>query len=286
MVARYLPVGLAAVLVWGGLAGIVTSFTRRGPSQHPPPVRKVSERIDRAAIRAVLAVSSAASVLLVTNWPVGALWAAALGAAAPTLADARRNRKAGLDRTEALATWMATLRGLTSAGLGLREALIASADVAPGPIESEVAELARSLKRRTPIEDALDGFRQAMNDPTADRVAMSIGLAARTASGRLAAQLASHEHSTRRTVEMRREIDAKAEEDRATVRGTAIVSLLAIPVLNVITPGLFEPASTAAGQAFLGLTGLLYAGGLAWMARMERFEQPDRIAMKLREATP
>lgn len=282
MSAPLLLVGICAVLGSAGLVGVAAALA--GVEARPgrdvvAAVERLAASADRLALRVTLALGGALLILLLTGWPVGALWAGVLGAVTPSLLEARRQRTAGVARLEAIATWTATVRGLNATGIGLREALIASADVAPAPIRAEIEGLAARLRQphRFGTIDVLRALQDQLGDQTGDSVALSLALASKRPSGRLGAELASLERGARRLAEMRKEIDADRQKERETIRGTALVSVVSIPVLSWIAPELFRPATTAAGQLALGVTGAVYAAGLWWMARMEHFEIPERI---------
>ena len=92
----------------------------------------------------------ASSVLLtiaigiLTKWPAATIIAAATGFGLPSVVRLTSRSKA-ISRTEAIAVWTELLRDTLAAASGLSQAIVATAAVAPGPIQEEVDTLASHL---------------------------------------------------------------------------------------------------------------------------------------------
>src|SRR5205823_1925013 len=105
-------------------------------------------------------------VMAVTRWPVLTLLAAFGVAGLPSLFRGRRSEARQIDRLQGIADWTRRLADVLVAGMGIEQALVSSARVAPPPIETEVAALAAHLRARHPLEECLHKFEDALDDPT------------------------------------------------------------------------------------------------------------------------
>ena len=99
-------------------------------------------RHDRLVARMAGMVGAAVLVGALTGWPVAAVLAGAAVFALPSLLRGGRDRARRVARTEAIAGWAEMLRDTLAAAAGLEQAIVATAEVSPAPIRSEVTDLA------------------------------------------------------------------------------------------------------------------------------------------------
>ena len=261
--------GLGLLLIILGLRGQVPRYRRRQ--------WLLAARWERPVLRAGLATGSGALAAVATGWPVGALLAAAAGAALPgLLAGGRAAQRASIERTEAVAAWAEMLRGTLAGAAGLEEAIIATAPAAPPAIRSELQRLAVRLRHER-LAPALRALAGDLDDPTADLVIAALLLAAEQQGGQLGEALAAVARAARDQASMQLRVEAGRARTRTSVRvitGTTLAMLAGLLALN---RGFLEPYGTAPGQLVLAVIGGLFAAAFWWLARLARPRRPERI---------
>jgi tight adherence protein B len=178
--------GLAgACLVAGVLLGAFGAFHRTGPvlpTRTAPRDLRWLRRHGITPSRAAAALVAGVVTLVVTDWPVAALGAAAGTAFVPPLLRPRSARCL-IDRLDALATWTRRIADTLGAGAGgLEHAIAASARTAPSALRSELTTLAAAARIQG-VEPALRSLADTLDDPAADRVVAALILRTR-AGGR------------------------------------------------------------------------------------------------------
>ncbi|MGB7964159.1 MAG: hypothetical protein WCF12_14545, partial [Propionicimonas sp.] len=152
--------GVGVGLVLLGYATLIAPT--RPPSPSAPPRRSRWSRTIR--IRAAVGVVMGLVGLLVTGWPIALLAGPAAGLGLPALLAPPANA-AVIPRLEALQEWTRGLAGVLTVGIGLEQAITATARSAPDPIRPQVAGLAGRLAARTPTDTALRRFADDLADP-------------------------------------------------------------------------------------------------------------------------
>src|SRR5437588_12180822 len=99
--------GLGVFLAVATLAGHVSLIER---PRWPERFRASAWMHDRMPLRAAIGSGALVVVWLATGWPVGAVAAAVIGAAVPSMLSAKRRRTESLQRIEAIAGWAEQLR--------------------------------------------------------------------------------------------------------------------------------------------------------------------------------
>ena len=143
----------------------------------------------------------------ITGWPVAALLAGIGAVTLPTVMGGSKHRAREVARTEAIAGWAEMLRDTLSAAAGLEQAIVATADVAPSPIRTEVRALASALGQER-LVPALRTFASELADPTGDLVVAALVLAAGHEARKLADLLGSLAGAARDQAAMQLRIDA------------------------------------------------------------------------------
>jgi len=222
-----------------------------------------------------MAVGSLAG--FITGWPVGAVLVGAFGMAAPSLLGGKKAAQAAIARTEAVAAWTETLRDTLAAAAGLQRAILATAAVAPGPIATEVGELAIRLRRREPLPVALRAFADDLADATADLVVSTLVLAYERQAANLSALLGALANSAREEAAMQRRIIADRAQVRVAVSVITTFTIGAFAVLVLFNRSFLRPYDSAVGQVALALVGGLFALGLWTLSRMARLPVTERV---------
>lgn len=262
--------GLGILLVVVGLRGSEPSAGR---------VRWSSRSLERHTRRLAVAVGAAVLVGAATGWPAAAILAGAGSWALPHLFADSKAQAALTAKVEAVAGWAEMLRDTMAGAAGLEQAIAASAPVAPPPIRPEVVELAARAERDR-LGPALRAFADELSDPTADLVVAALLLAGEHQAGRLGELLGTLAASARDQATMRLRVEAGRARTRTSVKVIVGITTGLAVFLAVLNHGYLAPYATPVGQLVLLAVGGLFAAGFAWMARMIRPQQPNRLLSK------
>lgn len=257
-----------AVLVAGVVLGVpaLRRSARRPPLRLPAPDWR----------RVMAPVGAAALVGLITRWPVAAALAGVGVGFLPTLLGADPET-AAVTQAEAVASWTEMLADTMAASAGLTQAIVVSAERAPGPIRVQVQALSARLAARVGLEAALRAFAGELADPSGDLVAAALITSARGQGARLGDVLTDLAAATREEVAMRGRIAASRARVRSGIRVVAGFSVGFGLLLLVVAHSYLAPFGTAAGELVLAVVGAFYAAGLWLMAAMAR----PRLAPRL-----
>lgn len=264
---------LAGVLFTVGLIGIVLGLRRR------PEEERAGHRT-RAGSRtvAMARVSRQTRLLLLAGLLIGivvAIWtgwllAVILGpvavAGVPALL---RPPPAGaqIARLEALEEWTRSLAGVLRVGVGLEQAIMATARAVPDPIKPEVTRLLARLHARWPTDEALRAFADDLNDATGDLIAAQLILGSRLRDAGLSDVLMALASSVAEEVRGRRAVEADRAKPRATARLVTLITIGALAVLALVGDYV-QPFTTPIGQLALAVLIAAYMATLVWMRRM------------------
>ncbi len=264
--------GLGVGLVLLGYAVLVAP--RRPPAPPRPPRRPA--RVTRSlAVRIGIGAGLGLLGLLVTGWPVALLVGPAAALGLPLLLAPPAN-SAAIPRLEALQEWTRGLAGVLTVGIGLEQAIIATARSAPAAIRPQVGGLAGRLAARTPTDVALRRFADDLADPTGDLIVTSLLLGAARRGQGMASVLENLAASVADEVRIRRGVEADQSQVRTAARMITVVTLLMMG--GLFAAGTYtEPYGTPLGQAVLVVLIAAYAAALAWMRRIADGAPPARL---------
>ncbi|MDR1078749.1 MAG: type II secretion system F family protein [Propionibacteriaceae bacterium] len=268
---------LGGALVAGGLLAVLLGLKPRPVIVRPPRRRLIrsGRGFERMVWLALGGLIGGVVIALLTGWVVAVLILPAAVVGLPRLlsksADAQR-----ISALEAMEEWTRSLSGVLTAGVGLEQALVATARSTPAAIQPQVARLVARLRARWTTEAALRAFADDLDDITGDLIAANLILGARRRGSGLAAVLEGLAESVAADVRARRQIEADRAKPRTTARWVTIITIVVLVVLFA-SGGYVDPYRSPTGQ--IVLVGLLtaYAGVLVWMRRMARGEQPARF---------
>ncbi len=265
--APLLGIGLAL-----GVLLVVSGLERRidlGRSPRPTWTRDSRTRLVRATALSV-------PVLVATRWPVAAVMCGLLGWCSPELLGGRAAREAEVARTEAIATWTEMLRDTIAAAHGLEAAITATSAVAPEPIRLEVLALATAIERE-PLPVALQRLADDLSHPIADLVVASLSVAATESVRELTDLLSTLAASARDEAAMQLRVEAARARMRTAVRIITACTVVTAAGLVILNPSYVTVYSSALGQATLALISVCWGLALLWLARMSRFQAPERF---------
>lgn len=258
----------AVLLVVGG--GIVWS----GLHHEPGRPRK------RSALRLpiISAIAAGAFVVAISGWIIPSV---VVGAIVGWLANSMRIRRTGADvgveRTEALASWVENVRDVLQSGNQPVGAIGATTDTCPPSIRPHVRSLFARLSAGQPAEIAFRRFADEMDEPLADLVAVGLLIAVSRGAetedvlSALATQ-ARHQADRRRIVEAER-----APMRREVLMVSLVMCALLGGVFLFARSSYLDAYDDMSGQVFLALILVGYGALLIWVGRLATFPQPSRF---------
>jgi len=226
--------------------------------------------------RSALAAGGAMTLGLLTRWPVAALSGAALGWFGIDLFGQKGAREAALERSEAVACWAEMLRDTLAGAHGLEQAIMTTAAVAPTAIRDELLLLTARLPSE-PLPNALRRLADELADPTADLVVAALVIAAEGSPRDLGVLLGSLAEAARDEAAMRRRVEATRARARTTVQIITGLTVILAAGLLVFSGGYLEPFGAPLGQVVLAFVAALFGLSLWWLARMARYQGPERF---------
>lgn len=271
--------GLAALSGLGVLM-IVAGLTGR---ELFSPGTKV--RLPVALLRRVgVAFATGMAVAVVTGWVVGGVLAGLAVYALPKILGGKRERQAEIERTEAIASWTEMIRDSIVAASGLEEAVIATANVAPAPIASEVRTLVRRLEHQ-PLPDALGAFGNDLNHPSGDLVVAALVIAARMEASDLSSLLSRLADATRGEARMRIRVEVGRTRVRTATKVIVGVVVAAVVFLALVNRDYLAVYDSPVGQLVLAVVGAIFATGGWLLTRMARIDLPERFTARAASPT-
>ena len=258
----------AVLLVVSG--GIVWSGLHHEPSRP----RK------RSALRLpiISAIAAGAFVVAISGWIIPSV---VVGAIVGWLANSMRIRRTGADvgveRTEALASWIENVRDVLQSGNQPVGAIGATTDTCPPSIRPHVRSLFARLSAGQPAEIAFRRFADDMDEPLADLVAVGLLIAVSRGAetedvlSALATQ-ARHQADRRRIVEAER-----APMRREVLMVSLVMCALLGGVFLFARSSYLDAYDDVSGQVFLALILVGYGALLIWVGRLATFPQPSRF---------
>ncbi|MEC3974318.1 type II secretion system F family protein [Amycolatopsis sp. H20-H5] len=266
-------VGLGVLLIvagWRGTSLRLPIRARRRPDQ--------AER-DPIRVRWLLAAGAAGIVVAIaTGWLVGGVLAAMATWGLPRVLGSDKHHARAVARIEAVASWSEMLRDTLAAAAGLEQAIVATAERVPDAIRPEINELTFRLERGDRLAPSLRHLADQLADPTADLLISALVLASEKQARQLADLLGELATETREQVSMRLRVEAGRARTRTSVRMIVGVTVAFAAGLN---RGYLAPFDGVLGQLMLALVGGLFTISFLWLARMARYQTPDRFLTDL-----
>jgi Flp pilus assembly protein TadB len=276
--------GVATVALGVGvLVGTVVLCARRAVMPDAP-----RERDDSASTPALLsglgrdriALGSAVAfvVLLASRW---VLLAVVMGALAALWGRIMRDDRADRERArlEAIAAWLEDLRDtLRGSSVGVEEALEQVAGRPPEELREAMSVFLLRRRQGFRTDDALDDLADRLAHPTSDAAiaALRLVVTGAAASGRLWGTVDALAGAARDEVRARERIDRTRAVYQGSMKRLVVIAIVLIAYLRVAAGPLLDPYSTPAGQVVLVVPLAMWAGCVAWLRRLCRYEMPAR----------
>lgn len=273
--------GLGVLLIvagWLGASLRLPTWVRRGDGH---------ERRDPIRVRWLLAAGAVGIVVAIaTGWLVGGVLAAMATWGLPRVLSSDKHHARAVARIEAVASWSEMLRDTLAAAAGLEQAIVATAERVPEAIRPEINELTFRLERGDRLAPSLRHLADQLADPTADLLISALVLASEKQARQLADLLGELATETREQVSMRLRVEAGRARTRTSVRMIVGVTVAFAAGLTVLNRGYLAPFDSALGQIMLALVGALFTISFLWLARMARYQTPDRFLTDLDALRP
>ncbi len=268
--------GIGLLLIVRGIAGPGSgheaSFAR--PSRLS---KRLSGRAPGDGRRLAVAVAVGVGVGVWTRWPVAAVLAAVGAWVLPGLIGPDREHQRRLARIEAIATWTESLRDTLGAAAGLEQAITVTAALAPTPIRDEVTRLAGRLRRGDRLAPALRALAVELDDATGDLVVTALVMAAERNARHIGELLTSLATAARDQASLRMRVMAGRARIRTSSRVITAVTLTMAVGLVLLNRRYLAPYDTATGQLVLVVVGGFFGFGFAWLSRISRVTEPERV---------
>ena len=269
--SEYAAIVLLTLLFGGGVLLAVT------PPAQPAGVERGMRSLKRLAAQLAAAVVAATVVLLVSGWllPAAVVGAAAFWTTAGWLGR-RRGASREIERLDALASWIESVRDVLMAGEQPIGAITSTVGACPPIIRPQVRRLALGLARQDP-DHVFRRFADDLDDPLADLVATGLSIAVRRGA-RTVPVLSALAEQARQQVDRRRLVEAERAPTRREVK--ALTTIMGALVLGLLLLGRSEYLAaydTATGQIFLAAALIGYAALILRVQRLAAFPRPGRF---------
>ena len=258
------------------LAGVIIATASTVPDRGTALTARSPITRERA-VRGAWAGVFAIVVLAVSGWVVPSL-VIAVAAWSWVAAFQRRDRRRtqDIERTDALASWIESLRDVLLAGDQPIGAIAATVPSTPPVIRPAVRRLSAALGHQDP-DTAFRRFADEVDDPLGDLVAAGL-LVAVQRGARTVAVLTALADQARTAADRRRIVDAERTPIQREVLLLSLIMAALVMVLLVFGRSSYLDAyDTAEGQLFLGAVLAIYAVLLLRVQRLSRFPKPSRF---------
>ncbi|MQA95981.1 MAG: type II secretion system protein [Streptosporangiales bacterium] len=282
-----MPLAILAGAVAGAGVLLLVVALRGVERRRPVPRRREPGALGRLlARRGATAVLAFAITLIVTRWPVAAAGVAALVVGWRGLAGGAAEERLAMARLEGLAAWTESLRDTIAGAAGLEQAIPASLRAAAPSLQVPLRTLIDRLHTRVPLPDALRGFADDLDDPSADLVVAALILNARLRGPGLRDVLGALSSSVREELDMRRRVEAGRRSTRRSVQIVVGVSVGAAGLLTLFNRSYVAEYDGFFGQLVLSVVVGLFAAGFLWLRKLARFEGPLRFLIRAEDPVP
>lgn len=227
--------------------------------------------------RAGYAASAALLVAVLTRWPVAVAATAGLVWCWPLLFGAAAASAAQMDRLEALATWTESLRDTIAGSIGLEQAIPRTVAAAAPVLQPALVRMTGLIRAHVPLPQALAGFAEEFDDPSADLVVAALILNARLRGPGLAGTLTALAATAREELEMRQRVEAGRKSLRRAALIIVTVTLVVAGALVLFSRDYVAPYASTVGQLVLALVMVLFGAAFWWMRKVAEAPMPERF---------
>lgn len=277
------PIVAAVVVLVAALVGLAVACVHRAVRPPAPRPRDDSASTpgmlsglgrDRIAIGAAVGFVT----LLASRWVLLAL---SLGVLATVWGRVMRDDRAERERRrlEAIAAWLEDLRDtLRGSSVGVEAALEQVAARPPDELRDALGVFLLRRRQGFRTEDALDDLADRLAHPTSDAAvaALQLVVTGAAASGRLWGTVEALANAARDEVRARERIDRTRAVYQGSMQRLVVIAVVLVAYLRLAAGSLLDPYSTPVGQVVLIVPLAMWAGCVAWLRRLCRYEMPGR----------
>ncbi len=267
----YPAIIVLTVVFVGGVSLVVT------PAAPRTGIERRMRSLKALAAQLAAALAAATIVLFVSGWllPAAIVGGSAFWATAGWMGR-RRGANREIERLDALASWIESVRDVLMAGEQPIGAITSTVGACPPIIRPQVRRLALGLARQDP-DHVFRRFADDLDDPLADLVATGLSIAVRRGA-RTVPVLSALAEQTRQQVDRRRLVEAERAPTRREVKAlTAIMGALVLGLLLLGRSEYLAAYDTASGQTFLAAALIGYAALILRVQRLAAFPRPGRF---------
>lgn len=269
LLAQVHMINEATVAAAAGMAALGTLLLIAGWQGLFPRYEVVAIQTDRRLVRTGLAVAGGLGMLLFTSWPVAAFFGALAGWFALTLRSAKQERKDAVDRVDAIASWVESVRDNIAGAAGLQQAIRVSAEHAPEAIRREVRDLVACMQHES-LTVALRRFAVDVAHPTADMVVACLILATARTAGGLAQVLTMTAQSARDSATMMRQVEAGRAATQSQSKLVAAMTSFVSFGMIATRREFVAPFGSAGGQIFLFIICAVATGATVMLHQLSK----------------
>jgi Flp pilus assembly protein TadB len=225
------------------------------------------------------AVVVSLAVLALTRWVGAAIGIGILLLAMPWFFGGSGTSKRDLERTQAIATWAEMIRDNLSGAAGLEQALGATAEIAPRPIDREVRAFANRLDSMS-VVDALVLLGEDLDNPAADLVVVSLANASRMEGRDLGPLLTRLAESIRADIRMRLRVAVGRARIQTSAKIVMFVTLATVAIIYIFSRDLLDVYDSTVGQFWLLAVFGLFLVSMWFMNHYAVLQVPERFTAR------
>lgn len=233
----------------------------------------------RTTWRFVGAVALGVVAWSLTGWLVLGVGVVGMAWVAPSVFAGAATRRADAEVAEGIASWTAMIRDTMAGAAGLETAIATTAAIAPASIRPQLAGFTARL-RHSSLAASLPFLRTDLNHPSADLLVAALGAAARFDARDIGGLLEEAVKSIRADAEMRARVEVGRARIRTSARLVTGANLVLFVLLVTGASQLLSVYDTAHGQVFLAVVVGVWLCALWMLARLSRFDLPERFRLR------
>ena len=149
--------------------------------------------------------------------------------------------------------------------------------MAPAPIRDEVTRLGARLRRGDRLAPALRTLALELDDATGDLVVTALVMAAERNARHIGELLTALATAARDQASLRMRVMAGRARIRTSSRVITAVTLAMAAGLALLNRHYLAPYDSPLGQFVLLIVGGFFGFGFAWLSRISRVNEPDRV---------
>lgn len=260
-------VAAGLVLVVAGWRGYTIKFPTRTKSSR---TRQISSRLLVAALGVGLLMT------VLTRWPVAGMAAGLAVVAAPKFFGGAEAGRREIERLDALAIWIESVRDTIAGAMSLEQAIPATLEGAPEPLREPLGNLVGMLRARVRLGEALERFADELDHPGSDLVVAALILNARLRGPGLVDALSELAVHAREELEQRQIVEAGRVELHRSAR-ILVIWVSSVLVGLALFSSFMEPYSSAVGQVVLAAILSLFGFAFWRLRQLAEYKRPPRF---------